>query len=167
MVHLYSAFCDPTPQARHEKAWELLYLALSEVFGLSPEDLQFSRNENGKPFLSSHGGIFFSLAHGQDCAVCAISDEEIGVDCEKIRPVSARVKKNALSLSAEADDIEALRRWTRLESYAKMLGGRVFGMNYEKDVLNLAEETCLFEDRSSEIGNGYVITLCRRKPDKK
>lgn len=44
---------------------------------------RIARGEKGKPFIVDRGNVFFNISHSGDYVVCAVSDEEIGVDIEK------------------------------------------------------------------------------------
>ncbi len=152
--------CAPNARAHHQTAWDLLYQALEEHYGISREMAAFARSENGKPYLTSHPDIYFSLSHAHGCAVCAVSDAPIGIDVEKIRAVSPRIKRDILSLTEDSSDACAIKRWTELESYAKLRGARIFGMTYEKDIKKTAEAICRFESPSHTLGEEYLVTVC-------
>ena len=154
-----ACFCENTPSGRHEAAWRLLYEILEKEYCLSHNEIKVGVTSGGKPYLSSHPHIHFSLSHSEQCAVCAVSDHLIGIDVEKVRPVSSRMKKKRLNLPADSDDITAIRRWTIMESYGKMLGCGV-GKRSWKDMMEDAEGKCCFRDMSFLWGTGYVITVC-------
>ena len=85
----------------------------------------YALSENEKPFFPDNVG-FFSLAHCGDYAVCAVSDDPVGVDIELPRPGSVRLAKRfflpdeaALVYAADAPGREFCRLWTLKESYIK------------------------------------------------
>ena len=161
MLTVRAAHCAPTHISRHETAWELLYTAIEEEYGIPREALTFARNENGKPVCTSHPYIWFSITHGTDCAAIALSDAPVGIDCEKLRSVPPRVRSRVLGLEEEGDGEEALVRWCEMESYAKYRGGVVFGMQYG-ETMEEAREECVFT-RSDALGEGCVLILCTPK----
>ena len=76
---------------RHEQgqrlcvlAYQLLKQALREEYGII-ENPVFEYNEHGKPTIVGHPDIFFNLSHCKEAAVCAISNQPIGVDVESLR----------------------------------------------------------------------------------
>ena len=44
--------------------------------------------ESGKPYLVDEDGAFFNLSHSGEMAVCAFSDEEVGIDIERNKEFS-------------------------------------------------------------------------------
>jgi 4'-phosphopantetheinyl transferase len=55
----------------------------------APQDIHFSFNQAGKPYLSGElaGRLFFNLSHSGDWGLCAVTrNREVGVDLEKINP---------------------------------------------------------------------------------
>ena len=56
----------------------LLDYALRE-YGLRERDMEYRENEHGKPFFKNNN-IKFSLSHSGEYAVCAVSDDEFGID---------------------------------------------------------------------------------------
>ncbi len=114
----------------------LLRTMLGEFVGAAPQELRFDRGPHGKPRLASHTGhsVWFSLTHSGDLALVAISGtSEVGIDVERIRPISRALKiadrafdsssRTALHEAApEHRDATFLRYWTRLEALAKATG---------------------------------------------
>ena len=60
----------------------LLKMAL-EREGICYDEVCFAQKTGGKPYLLLQSGLFFSLAHAQEMAVCVIADQEVGVDVER------------------------------------------------------------------------------------
>jgi len=120
--------------------------------GFDPERVKIETVEKGKPYIA---GTFFNISHSGDLAVCAFGDSEIGVDIEKIRPASERVK-NKISLPSERAKISAakqiIRLWTRKEAFGKCLGS---GIGEDIFKIDLMGDTVYYN------GNTYGIrTLC-------
>ena len=104
--------------------WLLLCKALADV-GIT-EIGEISLGEYGKPSLKN--APFFSLAHTDKAAVCAVSDSDVGVDCERIKKPDMRVAKRFFTESelAYVNGGDVPERffavWTAKESYVKANG---------------------------------------------
>ncbi len=100
---------------------------LSKYFQM--ENAQIERGDHGKPFLV--GGqalpLFFSIAHTDNKLFIAVSNENVGIDAERIdRTVDYTpiVKRFSTNERKEITDTQTfLRHWTAKESAVKWLGG--------------------------------------------
>jgi 4'-phosphopantetheinyl transferase len=101
--------------------------------GRDPGALEFEVSEYGKPMLADPGGLCFNLSHSDDVAVCAIAKRRVGVDIERLRPMSDLLAIAELFFSPS--EVAALRSvepgeltrrfftcWTRKEAYIKAEG---------------------------------------------
>ncbi len=70
----------------------LVRKAVAEKFDTAPEDIIIFTSVNGKPYIKNLP-VFFNISHSDDYVVCAVSDEEIGIDIEKIRYINPSVAK--------------------------------------------------------------------------
>lgn len=106
----------------------ILPLAL-KACGISGE----VRVENGlweKPRLLSPKGVFFNLSHSGEWTVIAISDNEVGVDIQQVKPLDMRLAKRFFAqdewrqIEEAGDGATELfyRFWTVKEAYLKALG---------------------------------------------
>lgn len=106
---------------------------LARYLHRAPEELSFSVNEYGKPFLTDHE-LEFNLSHSGDYALIAVTRErKVGVDVERIR---AEVEIEELARRnfspREVSELTALpleqrlngffNCWTRKEAYIKAQG---------------------------------------------
>jgi len=106
----------------------LMRFALKEEYGIE-EAVDFGYNENGKPFLKDYPHIHFNLSHCKKAAACVVSDTEVGVDVQDIRPVTGKVAKRVLT-EAEYGKLKAAQDpdeyfcgiWTVKESFLKRTG---------------------------------------------
>lgn len=80
----------------HEGGRLVLQYALARA-GLPP-DLEPERLPGGKPVIS---GFPFSLSHGGNWAVCAVSDGPVGVDLEPERPLRRPVERRLTAREQE------------------------------------------------------------------
>ena len=111
-----------------------------ESEGLCYETLEFSREENGKPYVCNHPEIHFSLTHSGEYAGCLIGDAKVGLDIERRHRESLakedgnhliRLAKKTLSLEElehflSCEEVKReklfLEYWTKKESYSKAVG---------------------------------------------
>ena len=64
--------------------------AISEFCGVNADEIQIALSPFGKPYIKNLP-VYFSISHSGDFAVCAVSNEEIGIDIEQIRQVHPRI----------------------------------------------------------------------------
>lgn len=131
-------------------------------------------NVHGKPYLKD-GGIFFSISHSGDYAVCAVSDVELGCDVEKMRPVGLRIARRFCAeeyeriMSAKPEEQSELlfRCWTLKESFMKAVG-RGFSLGLDEfqivtddeiSVIQSVDERC-FSFREFDELKGYKCAVC-------
>ena len=131
-----------------------------EKMGLDSQTKIYS-SEKGKPYID---GVFFNISHSADMAVCAFGTSEIGVDIEKIKPISDRLMEK-FALPSERAKISAakqiIRLWTRKEALAKCigtgLGEEIFGTDLSEDIVRCNGMT--YRLKSFEIGE-YMLSVC-------
>lgn len=120
----YKKFDD---RKRSVLAFVLLQRALREEYGMT-EIPAFVYNAFGKPSLPNLS-ICFSLSHCRDAVACAVSESNIGIDVESIRPYGPEVARRvyndaeleALRNSREKD-AELIKLWTMKEAISKYEG---------------------------------------------
>jgi 4'-phosphopantetheinyl transferase len=118
---------------------------LGEVLHTAPERIVFTYTESGKPQTQ---GAFFSVSHSGDVVACAVSDREVGLDVEQLRPVPQR-----LAEAAAGEDFWQL--WTRREAAIKCRGGTLG--QWKREV----EDGLFFT--FPEVPEGYVAALCEKE----
>lgn len=106
----------------------LLYEALKKAAPGAQLPPEIAVNENGKPFLAGLS-LRFSLSHSGELAFCAVSDDEIGADVQKISAYDPRLAQRFFAageracIEAASDRDRAFTRiWALKESYIKALG---------------------------------------------
>lgn len=145
---------------------------LAEAGKTTPEDIRFYTGENGKPLCRLP--LHFNCSHSGAYVVCAVSEREVGVDLERVRPVHERLlrtltaeEKIWLSTRPEGDrDRAFFQLWTMKESWIKCHGGTL--MEYrrcnfcdENGRLMTHWEGCRFIFPSAP--EGYVLTICEKE----
>lgn len=129
-------------------AYALLRYAMAHR-GYTVDSLEILRTSEGKPYFAGHEAEF-SISHSGPWAVCAISEGPVGVDIERIRPVSPALWKRYLASSPDepyGGDREAILRWTRYEAALKR-EGKITSASLAADFTTLQ---CI---------PAYLITLC-------
>lgn len=92
--------------------------------------------DNGKPMLQNRDDFFFSMSHSGDYVLLAVSDEEIGLDVQRVTKVNESLKKR-ISSEAERERFKELYDkkfnliWAVKESYSK-LDGRGIQLPFDK-----------------------------------
>ena len=69
---------------------------IGKALDVAPEALKIAEDNNGKPFIENCE-IHFNISHCENALTYAFSDDEIGVDIEKIRPISLNILKRFFS----------------------------------------------------------------------
>lgn len=105
----------------------MLLYALRENYNII--NPQIAYGVYGKPYLTEYPDIYFNISHCPKGCICAVSDREIGVDIQDIRPFSWDIARRVccedeLKMLECADDKARLftKIWTMKESYDKMTG---------------------------------------------
>ena len=139
-------------------------LLMRDVLGVRrDEDLYVS--SHGKPFLAD-GSRQFSLSHSSELAVLAVSEEEVGVDTETVKPLPESVAERIFtdeerSYLTEDPDRRGVVLWTRLEAVLKLTGDGIPGINRRKrNGVSLLVQGKPFYVHTEEIGGSVVSTAC-------
>jgi 4'-phosphopantetheinyl transferase len=122
-------------RARFVRSHAALRTILAAYMAAAPSELVFGEGRHGKPFLESPtGALRFSLSHSGDLALVAVAGgREVGVDLERVRPVSdmagiaarffSPAEQQALEQVAPADRLRAFfATWVLKEAYLKGCG---------------------------------------------
>jgi 4'-phosphopantetheinyl transferase len=133
---------------------------LQERYGLT--SAQLHRKENGQPYLTGCE-LFVSLSHSGQMVACAVSDQPVGIDIERIRPVKPNLIRrvcvaeelnyvlagSALSEDQPCEEPAVLRRffevWTGKEAYFKKCGTGITDFQ-AANILTLPRQTHTEED---------------------
>lgn len=108
---------------------------LAHYLPIPPPQLRFGETAFGKPFLANAQGghtVAFNLSHSGELAIVAVADEmPVGIDIERIRPVSADLLAGCLAprelamlaaLTPALREESFIRCWTRKEACLKAIG---------------------------------------------
>lgn len=109
----------------------LVRFVVASELKVSNKTIEFNANKYGKPLLKGNCGLHFNVSHSGDWIVCAVDNEPIGIDVEKIRLVkleiaaqffSAEEYKMLMAKSPEDQQRFFFDLWTLKESYIKAIG---------------------------------------------
>lgn len=136
----------------------LLRHALRETYSVThlPE---MCFGQNGKPMLQGENMPYFNISHCTLAVVCAVSDEEIGIDVEPYSSYCEDVAREVFNDEELAYVLGSPMRfaelWTMKESYLKYTGTGL------SDKLRLLlPQVAGLHFRSFHNGNGYCCTTC-------
>lgn len=139
----------------------LLLYALRENYRIT--NPQIAYGTNGKPYLIDRPDIHFNISHCPKGCICAVSDREIGVDIQDIRPFSWEVARhvcceNELKLLQDTKDKARMftRIWTMKESYGKMTGEGIVNIN-SIDTTSIKNEINVLEE------DGFLVSVVERR----
>lgn len=130
-------------------------------------DVNFAYGNDGKPYFSNYPQFHFSISHSGDYAVCAVSEKEVGVDIQEIRPVKTDIAKRFFTEDEKAwiaqDARHFFRIWSAKESYVKLTGrGMAEGLTTftaDMEAGRIRQEQTAYL-KEYEAPEHYVLTVC-------
>lgn len=141
------------PELGHEPlcAYAALLSALHELYGWRalPE---MAYNRYGKPEFPAHPEVCFNLSHTRGAVLVGVHDHPLGVDIEKVRPVSERTMRRIAGVMTEREFFES---WVRRESRSKWSGTGLAAMR-EENAPAMHGERFVFP----EVFKGYAACVC-------
>ena len=109
--------------------------------GLPNEDISFTTNDYGKPFLKDRNDVQFNLSHSGVWVVGVIDHQVVGIDVERVQEIDLDISKNYFSpdehedLMSKADKFDYFfTLWALKESYIKILGK---GLSHPLDAFSI------------------------------
>ena len=158
----------------HPRVYQGIYpacLQVSQVIdlldGREPVQIDYCYGEHGKPDFAE-GRFHFNLSHSGQYVCCAVAEEEVGIDIQRMRPLkNTRLaerffsqKENEL-LRACGSEVERrelfYRIWVRKEAYAKLTGAGI-AATVERDVMAEPLEDVAW--REFDRPEGYRVAVC-------
>ena len=127
---------------------------LSRLLGTAPQEVTFTYTDTGKPLVE---GAYFNVSHSGDMVGCAVSHRPVGLDIERVRPVSQRLR-HALPQSTDSDEA-FFRLWTKREALLKCCGESVARWRAEE----LSEDGYQFSYPFT--AEDYVAAICEKRED--
>ena len=143
----------PKEELRHEPlcAYAVLYMATRAMCGwkkLPP----MRYNKYGKPEFADHPDVQFNISHTRRAALIGLHNEPLGVDIEKIRPVSERTMQRIAGTASRQEFFES---WVRRESRSKWNGAGISSIREEQNTVPRDERIIYLETFPD-----YVACLC-------
>lgn len=180
-------FAYQTPDSISKKqqqalADQCLLERLSIRTGIAPQQLSFYKGPKGKPYLNQAPDVFFNLSHSGNKIVIALSQKEIGVDVERIRPRDyahiarryyAEIEQAYLFKHDEPEQLAAfISLWTLKESYLKLIGAGLSG-GLSTYPIEITEQDILVHNHQGkrpyfkqyELPGHYKLSICAYAPD--
>lgn len=146
--------------------------AVSEFCSIPANDIIIRKTPSGKPY-AENAKAEFSISHSKDIAICAVSENEIGVDAEKIRKVNFRAATRFATEEEIAYIGENTERffeiWTLKEAYFKCIGTGLgadiknVSFRIENGKVECSEKG--FECSFYPLADGYCCSICEKISD--
>lgn len=132
-------------------AYAVLYMATRAMCGWKrlPE-LRY--NKYGKPEFNGYPDVQFNISHTRRAVLVGLHDEPLGVDIEKLRPVSERTMQR---IAGTASRQEFFENWVRREARAKWSGAGIGSIRREAASAIRGERIVYLETFPD-----YVACLC-------
>ena len=130
-LNRYSSYSHPSNRLQSLAGEVLSRFAIHTFTGIANKDIEIGYGENGKPFITNLENVHFNISHSGDFVVCAVSNNAIGIDVERIRKVNLRIAERYFSTSELHDLLQLgeeerktyfIALWTVKESYLKAIG---------------------------------------------
>lgn len=94
----------------------LVSFFMRRCFGVERDCFSVMRAEGGKPYIVGVKNVFYNISHSGDYIVCAVSDEEVGIDVER-RAVARMPVARRFFCSLEIERLDALEGVERDELF--------------------------------------------------
>ncbi len=121
---------------------------IAEWCSVDETDIVFYKNEHGKPYLKDLP-CYFNISHSGDFVVCAVSENEIGIDIEKLRPIDLKIARRVFTENEQKRLFSELKEqqqdiffslWTEKEAVLKCLGTGFSGeIKYNKSDFKITQ----------------------------
>lgn len=150
-----------------------------KLTGTHVKDVAIEKNAYGKTFFPEYPSIQYNISHSGDYIVCAVHEQPVGIDIEKIQSFDLQLAKQLFTAREYEDILCAENRnhacydiWTIKESYVKALGkGLTIPLNSFQVRKRITGEIELFDihakNRIKEfvckqyrIDEDYKLTVC-------
>ena len=138
-------------------AYAVLYMVTRALCGWKQLP-KFVYNRYGKPSFDGYPDLQFNISHTRGAILIGLHSQPIGVDIERIRPVSERTMQRIAGTATRREFFES---WVRRESRSKWNGAGL-GTLMEKESPALKNERIVFLDTFPE----YAACVCTHSADR-
>ncbi len=155
--------------------------AVGQFLNKPDQQIELIFGAKGKPHIGNLPDVHFNISHSGHYVVCAVAQNEIGIDVERIREVNLRIAERFFSPS-EIDDLMTCEEetrmqyfitlWTIKESYLKAIGrGLTQHLNsftiVKNDysyLLTGNEEAQMYGIETRQLNHEYMMAVCAPLP---
>jgi 4'-phosphopantetheinyl transferase len=187
----WQSYLAELPAEERERAWRFVFdrdrrrfvvarAALRRLVGFHvgtpPRRIRLSVQPRGKPYLADGDApiVHFNVSHSEDLALIALSQRDVGIDVEQIRPLAgltgiamrhfAPEERRAFLRAAPVERLTLFYRyWTLKEAYLKAKGVGMHTRLDTVDVSAVAEHPVVVQAgwsaRTLPCGPGYAAAL--------
>ncbi len=143
----------PREELRQEPlcAYAVLYMATRALCGWKTLP-KLRYNKYGKPEFDGYPEVQFNISHTRRAVLVGLHDEPLGVDIEKLRPVSERTMQRIAGTTSRQEFFEG---WVRREARTKWNGAGI-GSIRETERPELRGERIVYLETFPD----YVACLC-------
>ncbi len=131
----------------------------AQKYNIDALSLKFKRNAHGKPYFESLPDFYFNVSHSGDLTTIAVSEQNIGIDTEKLRTPDLRVARRFCEdeytyLTKNPSPTAFFEIWTKKEAYLKYLGEGLHGRLNSFSVFKTDTPIKTFQKGE------YIISVC-------
>ncbi|MGM7693063.1 4'-phosphopantetheinyl transferase family protein [Staphylococcus saprophyticus] len=158
----------------------LLRFVINKLFSITNDKITIIKDEYGKPIITSHPDIHFSLSYSTNIIALAINNSPVGIDIEKIFDLDYMSVVNNFFNSNEKRYMSNLvqdkhlncffNMWTLKESLGKFIGTGILTDDFLShfDTLTLDNPLSFSQSyntffKTTKLKNSIVMSLCSRE----
>lgn len=155
----------------------LIRTIIQKKLKIKNKDIVFKKNEYGKPYLKNSKNFYFNISHSGEWVVCAISEKEVGIDIELIKPLNLEdvkifFSKKEYDVFIKKKEDEKLSYfydiWTLKESFLKAIGKGLyippssFSIRIDKNIIELENVLGKNYKFKQFFIPGYKLSVCSK-----
>ena len=144
----------------------LIRCQICKLLLISNKEIIFDKTNSGKPYLHVHLNFYFNISHTRTAIVVALSDQEIGVDIEKIKQANLAISNKFFTeleqkyiFDSYDKDKAFYEIWTRKEAYLKYIGN---GLKMPLTSFDVQQSKIKSKITTFQLNN-YLISVCLEK----
>jgi 4'-phosphopantetheinyl transferase len=155
--------------------------SVGQYLGTPFQEINLVFGEKGKPHISNLKNVHFNISHSGHYVVCAVANQEIGIDVERIRKVNIRIAERFFSETEIRDLVKLgetermqyfITLWTIKESYLKAIGRGLTQhlnsftiiKNNESYLLTGNKEAERYGIVTHQLSHDYMMAVCAPLP---